>query len=118
MITRIAAVRIFTTQLDRARRFYGDTLGLGGRRDGPGWSLFTLAGTDVVVEGIDVDDAEAAGLVGRFLGLSFAVDDIARAYEDLCRRGVAFAAPPRREPWGGTLAHGRDPDGNVFTLVG
>lgn len=118
MITRIAAVRIFTAQLDRARRFYGDTLGLGGRRDGPGYSVFTLAGTDVVVEGVDVDDAEAAGLVGRFLALSFAVDDITRAYDELRRRGVAFTSPPRREPWGGILAHARDPDGNVFTLVG
>ena len=118
MITRIAAVRIFTTQLSRARHFYGDVLGLGGRRDGPGYSVFTVAGADVIVEAIGGDDAEAAALVGRFLALSFAVDDIDRAYEELRRRGVAFTAPPRREPWGGTLAHARDPDGNVFTLVG
>jgi predicted enzyme related to lactoylglutathione lyase len=118
MISRIAAVRIFTTQLDRARAFYGDVLGLGGRRDGPGYSVFTLGDTDLVVETVAADDPEAVGLVGRFLALSFAVDDIGRAYADLRRAGVAFVAPPQREAWGGTLAHARDPDGNVFTLVG
>jgi hypothetical protein len=27
-------------------------------------------------------------------------------------------APPEVMPWGGVLAHLRDPDGNVLTLVG
>jgi predicted enzyme related to lactoylglutathione lyase len=117
MISRIAAVRIFTTRLDRARQFYGEVLGLGGRRDGPGYSVFTLGDASVVLEAIAEGDAEAASLVGRFLAVSFAVDDIDGAYEALQRAGVAFIAPPRREPWGGTLAHARDPDGNVFTLV-
>jgi predicted enzyme related to lactoylglutathione lyase len=118
MISRIAAVRIFTAQLDRARAFYGNVLGLGGGRGGPGYAVFTLAGTDVILESVAADDPEAAGLVGRFLALSFAVDDIGRAYDDLSRAGVAFIAPPQRQPWGGILAHAQDPDGNVFTLVG
>jgi predicted enzyme related to lactoylglutathione lyase len=118
MISRIAAVRIFTTQLDRARVFYGDVLGLAGRRDGPGYAVFSLGETDVIVEAVAADDAEAPALVGRFLALSFAVDDMGGTYEDLRAAGVAFLAPPRREAWGGTLAHARDPDGNVFTLVG
>ncbi|MCC6917989.1 MAG: hypothetical protein IT548_02225 [Alphaproteobacteria bacterium] len=29
-----------------------------------------------------------------------------------------FLAPPERQPWGGTLAHFRDPSGNGLTLLG
>lgn len=40
------------------------------------------------------------------------------ADQTLLARGVEFLAPPQRMPWGGVLAHFRDPDGNVLTLVG
>jgi hypothetical protein len=29
-----------------------------------------------------------------------------------------FVGPPEKEPWGGVLAHLRDPDGNILTLLG
>ena len=31
---------------------------------------------------------------------------------------VEFLAPPEKQPWCGSLAHFRDPDGNVLTLLG
>jgi predicted enzyme related to lactoylglutathione lyase len=62
------------------------------------------------------DNANA--LVGRFLGVSLAVADIQATYEQLFARGVDFLAPPEPMPWGGVLAHFRDPDGNVLSLVG
>jgi predicted enzyme related to lactoylglutathione lyase len=30
----------------------------------------------------------------------------------------AVLAPPEKQPWGGIVAHFRDPDGNVITLLG
>ena len=33
-------------------------------------------------------------------------------------RGVQFIEPPEKQPWGGVLAHLRDPDGNILTLLG
>jgi hypothetical protein len=33
-------------------------------------------------------------------------------------RGVEFLSPPERQPSNGTLAHLRDPDGNILTLLG
>ena len=50
------------------------------------------------------------------MGVSLRVDDIAAAYEELRSRGVEFETPPEKQPWGGTLAHFRDPCGNVLTL--
>ena len=49
-------------------------------------------------------------MVGRFVGVS--------AYETLAARGVDFVGPPEKQPWGGVLAHLRDPDGNILTLLG
>ena len=56
--------------------------------------------------------------VGRFVGVSISVSDIEAAYNELSAKGVAFLAAPEKMPWGGTLAHFRDPSGNVLTLLG
>ena len=60
---------------------------------------------------------EAEGLAGRFLSVSFQVDDIDVTYRTLLERGVTFVQPPEKQPWGGTLAFLNDPDGNILTLV-
>jgi uncharacterized glyoxalase superfamily protein PhnB len=36
----------------------------------------------------------------------------------LAERGVEFVGPPEKQSWGGVLAHLRDPDGNILTLLG
>jgi predicted enzyme related to lactoylglutathione lyase len=57
-------------------------------------------------------------LVGRFVGASLRVIDIDATYRDLLAKGVAFVEPPERMPRGGVLAHFKDPDGNILTLLG
>ncbi len=42
---------------------------------------------------------------------------MAESYAELRARGVEFLAPPEQQPWGGVLAHFRDPDPNVLTLL-
>ena len=113
------AIRIFTTDWDRSVDFYQETLGL------PltfvdqafAWAEFDLGGARLGVDGMDADAARANELVGRFVGVSLAVDDINRVYSQLLEKGVEFTAPPTRQPWGGTLAHFKDPDGNILTLL-
>ncbi|MCH8981102.1 VOC family protein [candidate division KSB1 bacterium] len=63
------------------------------------------------------DEAEALELVGRFVGVSFAVSDIAETYRKLQGKGVEFTHPPERQFWGGLMIHFRDPDGNILTLL-
>ena len=46
------------------------------------------------------------------------VPDIHETYKELSKRGVEFESPLEKQPWGGVLAHLRDPDGNVITLRG
>ena len=38
--------------------------------------------------------------IGTFQSLSFVADDVERTYRELSARGVEFAQPPRKEPWG------------------
>jgi uncharacterized glyoxalase superfamily protein PhnB len=44
------------------------------------------------------DDPEH-GLVGRFLAVSFAVDDIDAVYRNLSAKGVSFPQPPEKQVW-------------------
>jgi lactoylglutathione lyase len=117
ILKSLSAVRIFVDDLERARRFYRDVLELPERAAEPDWAVFELDGKDIIVEAVAPDDPEQ-DLVGRFLAVSFDVDDIDAAYRVLMDRGVSFAHPPEKQAWGGTLAFPRDPDGNTFTLVG
>ena len=116
----LAFVRIFVTDWDRAVAFYLRTLAIqpAVRIDDAGWMQLDTGTAQLAIERIDRADPESAGLVGRFAGVSLQVGDIADAHRRLTERGVAFLGPPEKQPWGGTLAHFRDPDGNVLTLLG
>jgi len=117
VLRSLSAVRIFVNDLDRARRFYGDVLELRETAAAPEWAVFDIDGKKLIIEKVPPDDPEH-DLVGRLLAVSFAVDDIDRAYRDLTAKGVSFSEPPEKQAWGGTLAFPRDPDGNILTLVG
>ena len=114
---RLAAVRLFVTDIDRARAFYGDILGWTLKVADADYAVFSVGGTDIVVETSDPETPEEAALVGRFAGISFSVGNIEHAYRTLSDAGVRFDGPPQPQPWGGTLTHFLDPDGNMLTLV-
>lgn len=117
---KLYALRIFVRDWDAACAFYGKTLGLTERfrNDEMGWAEYDLDGPCFGLQRADPDDAEDAALVGRFLGVSLQVDDIQQTYAALAAKGVDFPSPPEAQPWGGSLAHFKDPDGNVLTLLG
>jgi catechol 2,3-dioxygenase-like lactoylglutathione lyase family enzyme len=107
---------VFTTQLEGARRFYAGTLGLTEILATEAIVMFDTGQAKLVVERIAADDPEASELVGRFTAFSFTVGDIQRAVNDLAEE-VEWLGPPEQHPWGGVLAHLKDPDGNILTLV-
>lgn len=80
---------------------------------------FAAGAAQLIVETVDPDEQpEAEGLVGRFSGLSLQVEDIHAVCRALEERGVAFDSPPKRQFWGGWVAHFKDPAGNALTLLG
>jgi len=117
ILQSLSALRIFTHDLNRARQFYAEKLELEEQVASSDYVTFDLAGVDIVVEWIAQDDPDAESLVGRFVAVSFSVDDIATAYRQFGERGVTLVEAPQKQPWGGTLAFISDPDGNVLTLV-
>jgi catechol 2,3-dioxygenase-like lactoylglutathione lyase family enzyme len=117
-VQRLSAVRIFVTDLERGRVFYRDLLELDEMDVGDGYALLDCGGVSVLLEATRPNDPEATGLVGRLLAVSFTVEgDIHEVHRRLVARGVAFEGAPEKQPWGGTLAFPRDPDGNILTLV-
>ncbi len=120
MTFKLYAVRVFSDNWDESLAFYRDTVGFPVSFSDAdiGWAQFDLGGTAIGLERCNPGDDETKALVGRFVGVSIQVDDINASYEQLSGRGVEFVGPPEKQPWGGTLAHFKDPDGNVMTLMG
>ena len=115
---KLYALRIFVNEWERACQFYEQTLGLPlkFKDSSMGWAEFDVGGASLALERVAEDDAEGSSLVGRFLGISLEVDDISATYEALQKKGVEFVSPPEKQTWGGTLAHFKDPEGNILTL--
>lgn len=117
---KITAVRIFVEDLGAARRFYAEKLGLTIQFDGSdhGYCVFKAGPVDLVIEVVaaDAPDDDRA-LVGRFSGLSFAVQDAEATYRQLSSQGVSFTGLPELQTWGGTLATLTDPSGNALQIV-
>ena len=117
---KLFAVRVFVTDWKRAIRFYSETLGMtiAYQSDELGWAQMAPGEGQLALERVDPSDEEGRALVGRFVGVSLQVPDIFATYKVLVERGVEFVGPPEKQSWGGVLAHLRDPDRNILTLLG
>ena len=117
---KIGFVRIFVTDFKKSLGFYTNTLGMKlDYADDSHWTQFKT-GEDVslAIESSPADRTEQGSrVVGRFVGVTLMVENIAATYQQLSGKGVEFAGKPEKQAWGGTLAHLKDPDGNVLTLM-
>lgn len=117
MITHVKFVSIPTTDQDRSLAFYTGMLGFkvvtdqpfgGGQR----WIELRIGNSDTRFVPFTMDKGPKPG--SSFNG-ALACDNVERTYAELLAKGVEFAAPPAKQPWG-TYAVMRDPDGNEFVL--
>ena len=113
----LGAARLFTFALEPSLAFYRDRLGLTLDLAAPGMAVFECGACKLILEAADAEDPDQRALVGRFSGLSFTVQDIQASTQELAERGVRLLGPPERQEWGGSLAHFKDPDGNILSLV-
>ena len=79
-----AVTRIPAQDLERARRFYADKLGLEPSEERPGGLRYRCADTEFVVF------QSAGASPGTFTQMGFDVDDIETTAAELKRRGVVF----------------------------
>lgn len=114
----IFGIRIFVKDIEEAKNFYADKIGLKLESIGPGFGMFDTGTAKLMVESISEDDLENhASLIGRFTGISLSVQNIEAEYRKLSGQGVKFSGEPERQHWGGWLATFVDPAGNELQLV-
>ena len=115
---RVCYVTVYVRDLDRAVEFYEITVGmpLAFSDANFGWASFNLDGTQLTIQRVDRGDADSAQLVGRTKGVALGVSDVQAAHDELTGKGVTFSQPPKRQPWGATVATFADPEGNLIRL--
>jgi methylmalonyl-CoA/ethylmalonyl-CoA epimerase len=114
--THIAQVAITVGELERAKRFYRDSLGLIHLFDAPpGLSFFQCGETRLMLS-----RSEGRGTGGNSI-LYYSVEDIEAAYRQLAAEGVRFEEEPKRiarvgakDVW---LAIARDSEDNLIGFM-
>lgn len=115
-LEEIGQIAVPVRDLDRAVRFYRDTLGMRFLFQAPpGLGFFDCAGIRLML------DAPAKAQAGNSSVIYYRVSDLRLAYETLSARGVVFeqephqiAEMPDHDLW---MAFFRDPDGNLLALM-
>jgi methylmalonyl-CoA/ethylmalonyl-CoA epimerase len=114
--TRLAQVAIVVEDLDRARAFYRDVMGLAHLFDAPpGLAFFQCGETRLMLSRPEGPDPAGNSI------LYYGVDDVEAAYREMLAKGVAFEEAPRKiaevdaKPI--HLAVCRDSEGNLLGLI-
>jgi catechol 2,3-dioxygenase-like lactoylglutathione lyase family enzyme len=112
------ATRLPARDLDRARRFYADKLGLEPVEERPGGLLYRCGGTDFALF------QSTGASPGTFTQMGFSVDDLDATMADLEARGLQFAEEfgtvvvegnyPSKGGRGERAAWFRDSEGNLL----
>jgi catechol 2,3-dioxygenase-like lactoylglutathione lyase family enzyme len=134
MLKQLTYVQVWVHDLDEARAFYTDKLGLELREDVTvpemgnfRWLSVGIPGQDVsitlmAIPGPPVFDEETRATIHKLLatgasgGLFFSTDDAEKSYDELKSRGVEFTQEPTEQPYG-IDAGFRDPSGNHFRMA-
>jgi len=123
-LKRIDAVVLFVADLDRAKTFYRDTLGLQMKyedQESAGFDfdptlllLLSIAGAQDLLSREAVAVPRPAGSSSQLVAF---VDDVDALYTDLVAQGVEIVRKPIDREWGLRTAHFKDPDGNIWEIA-
>ena len=118
MIKSIKFASVPVTDQDRALSFYTEKLGFRILTDQPfddkqRWIELSIPGAETCLVLFTPDGRRDR--IGTFSAISFHCDDLQKTYDEFVARGVAFTAPPTKQPWG-SFAIFKDPDGNQFVM--
>ena len=113
-------IRIFVKDWDSSIEFYEKKMKMKFiiRNDNKGWGQIKI-GKNVFLglQKVNTNEKHVNDLVGRFVGISLQVENIYKVYQSLKLRGVIFIEAPKKQYWGGTLAHFKDNNDNILTLI-
>ncbi|MCV7399450.1 VOC family protein [Mycobacterium fragae] len=110
--TRITA-NLGVADVEEAKRFYTDYLGLSTEEFNLGWvARYTSPDTKAVVQLVSRDATAPEDSV-----ISVHTDDVEGAYDEARKLGYQIVHPLTTEPWGVRRFFVRAPDGNVLNIV-
>lgn len=112
MPAKLGYVIEFVANMDRAVKFYRDTLGLPLKFESPGWSEFSTGETTLGLH--PASEKNPAGKVE----LGFNVPDIHQFHAEMTSRGVHFPMPPTKQDFGAVLAQFVDSEGAHISVSG
>jgi len=123
-LKRIDVVVLFVADLDRAKAFYRDTLGLRMKFedeasatfdfDTDALHLLSIAGAQDLLSNEAVAVPHPTGASSQLVAFVENVDEI---YTELVSQGVEFLRKPTDRSWGFRTAHFKDPDGNIWEIA-
>lgn len=121
MIRKVNAVVLFVQDLERAKAFYHETLGLEVVFSDDVSFAFHLEGQDFALvkrsTGMGMLNEEAFSAQGGCqVMLCVDVEDVDGLYTALTAKGVNFIKPPISQHWGWRTAYFADPEGNIWEL--
>ena len=105
MTVKLSYVIEFVADMDRAVKFYRDTMALPLKFESPGWSEFATGETTLALH--PASDKNPAGKVE----LGFTVADVEAFWREMSAKDVLFSMPPKKQDFGGVLAQFVDSEG-------
>ena|SRR5947209_20625920 len=123
-LKRIDVVVLFVEDLNRAKSFYGDTLGMQLQFEDEAsagfdfdTALLLLLTIDGAKDLLSIEAVAAQHHNGAHSQLVSFVDDVDAVYKDLVAQGVEFVREPIDREWGMRTAHFKDSEGNIWELA-
>lgn len=123
LILGYAATSVHVNDIEKARKFYSNVLGLKEIQFDPqmNTAYFAIPGVNVPLSVHKYEGYCRTEMPGRapgtVSGIVFAVDDVHRAVTEIKNRGGRITDQPDKRPWGSVTATVADPDGNEFVLT-
>jgi hypothetical protein len=105
---KLARIILFTSQMDKMSKFYGEALGLKLICQEKGWQEFKAGGATIALH----SGPSSPGRKGP--KIVFLAKDVAALREKLVARGATFGKVREGEAF--CLCDGKDPDGNPLQL--
>jgi len=119
LVSGLAYVILYVSDLDASIGFYRDILGLPFKFTDAGYAEFATGGTRLAL----YERRRAEWLTGRPVTpgpaaeVVFVVEDVDARAAELAARGAAVLSGPTDRPWGHRTVHLADPDGFVVELA-